>query len=116
MSGADYAARAIVSAIERIRQRYVLQLFVTGATPRSVLAIQNVRALCEKHLPGRYDLEVVDLYQQPRMAEGENILAAPTLVKKAPLPARRFVGDMSDTPRLLAGLELLHTGEPPSAV
>lgn len=85
---------------------YVLRLFVTGMTLRSTRAIENVRRICEEYLAGRYDLEVIDLYQQPALATGEQIIAAPTLVKKRPLPLRRVIGDMSSTERVLAGLDL----------
>lgn len=68
--------------------------------------MSNVRAVCEAHLAGRYDLEVIDLHQRPALARREQIVAAPTLVKKHPLPLRRIIGDMSDTARLLAGLDL----------
>jgi circadian clock protein KaiB len=87
-------------------ERYVLYLFVTGATPRSTRAIQNLSSLCEKHLKGRYELKVVDLYQEPDQAAGEGIIAAPTLIKKLPLPLRRFIGDLSDAEQLLIGLEI----------
>ena len=87
-------------------ERYVLRLYVTGMTPRSERAIQNVRAICDEHLQGRYELEVIDVYQQPVLAKGEQIIAAPTLIKKLPLPLRRIIGDMSDTERVLIGLDL----------
>lgn len=87
--------------------RYVLRLYVTGLTPRSTRAIENVRTICETHLHGRYELEVVDIYQEPRAASTEQILAAPTLIKKLPLPLRRVIGDMSDRERVLVGLDLL---------
>ena len=86
--------------------RYVLRLFVSGMTPRSTRAVQNVRAICEKHLQGRYDLEVIDIYQQPTLARGEQIIAAPTLVKKSPAPLRYIIGDLSSTERVLRGLDL----------
>jgi circadian clock protein KaiB len=86
--------------------RFVLRLYVTGMTPRSALAIENVRVICEEHLHGRYELEVVDLYQQPALARSEQILAAPTLIKELPLPLRRLLGDMSDHDRVLVGLDL----------
>jgi circadian clock protein KaiB len=86
--------------------RYVLRLYVTGMTPRSTRAIENIRAICEQHLQGRYDLEVIDVYQQPTLAKGEQIIAAPTLIKKLPLPLRRVIGDMSNTERVLLGLDL----------
>ena len=86
--------------------RYVLRLYVTGMTPRSIRAVQNVRAICEEHLQGHYDLEVIDIYQQPTLAEGEQIIATPTLIKKLPLPLRKVIGDMSSTERVLLGLDL----------
>ncbi len=85
---------------------YVLRLYVAGVTPRSTRAIENLRNICEEHLAGRYDLEVIDIYQQPTLAEGEQIIAAPTLVKKLPLPLRKFIGDMSNIDRILVGLDL----------
>jgi circadian clock protein KaiB len=87
-------------------ERYVLRLYVTGMTPRSTRAVENVRTICEEHLHGRYDLEVVDIYQQPTLAKGEQIIAAPTLVKKLPLPLRRVIGDLSSRERVLVGLDL----------
>ena len=87
-------------------ERYVLRLYVTGMTPRSTRAVENVRTICEEHLHGRYDLEVIDIYQQPTLAKGEQIIAAPTLVKKLPLPLRRIIGDLSNTDRVLLGLDL----------
>jgi len=89
------------------RARYKLTLYVTGTTPRSQTALVNVRRLCETELHGRYDLEVVDLCKDPALAADEFIIAAPTLVKRQPLPERRFIGDMSQTDRLREGLQLL---------
>jgi len=86
--------------------RYVLRLYVAGTTPRSLRAITNIKAICEEHLKGRYDLEVIDLYQQPKLAESEQIVAAPTLIKKLPAPLRKLVGDLSDSERTLVGLDL----------
>lgn len=85
---------------------YVLRLYVTGATANSKRAIENVKALCDTYLEGRYDLQVVDVYQQPLLLAGEQIVAAPTLVRKLPLPIRKLVGDMSNTARVLVGLDL----------
>jgi circadian clock protein KaiB len=90
-------------------ERYVLRLYITGTTPQSVRAIANVKKLCEDHLCDRYELEVIDLYQQPQLAQGEQIIAAPTLIKKLPLPLRRIIGDMSRTERVLVGLDLRKT-------
>jgi circadian clock protein KaiB len=87
-------------------ERYILRLYITGMTPQSVRAIANVKKICEEHLQGRYELDVVDLYQQPQLAKGEQIIAAPTLIKKLPHPLRRIIGDMSKTERVLVGLDL----------
>ena len=84
----------------------MLRLYVSGTTPRSLTAVSNIKKICEEHLQGRYDLEVVDIYQQPTLAKGEQIIAAPTLIKKLPLPLRKFIGDMADRERILVGLEL----------
>ena len=101
------AELAIEQAAAEMKQaRYTLRLYVTGTTPRSNRAIVNIRKICEEHLAGRYELEVVDIYQQPVLAEGEQIIAAPTLIKSLPLPLRRFIGDMSNTERILVGLDL----------
>jgi circadian clock protein KaiB len=87
-------------------EKYVLRLYITGMTPRSTRAIESIRNLCEAHLQGRYELEIVDIYQKPTLLQGEQIIAAPTLIKKLPLPLRRLVGDLSDTERVLVGLDL----------
>jgi circadian clock protein KaiB len=86
--------------------RFVLRLYVTGATARSTRAIANLRQFCEQHLSDRYELEVIDLYQQPELAAGEQLIAAPTLIKRLPLPLRRLVGDLSNQQRMMAGLDL----------
>jgi circadian clock protein KaiB len=85
---------------------YILCLYVTGMSPRSAEAYANIRAICEKHLHGRYDLEVVDIYKQPSSARDEQIIAAPTLVKRLPVPLKRLVGDLSREDRVLMGLGL----------
>ena len=95
----------------KTKGQYVLRLYVTGATPRSVRAIENIRKICEEHLKGRYELEIVDIYQQPTLAKGEQIIAAPTLIRKLPPPLRRFIGDLSDTERVLLGLDIRPTQE-----
>jgi len=87
-------------------EKYLLKLYVTGMTPRSQRAIENIRAICDEHLNGRYSLEIVDIYQHPNLAEGEQIIAAPTLIKYLPEPLRRIVGDLSHTDRVLLGLDL----------
>jgi circadian clock protein KaiB len=86
--------------------KYLLRLYVAGITPRSTRALMNIRKICEEHLQGRYQLKVIDVYQQPTLAKGEQIIAAPTLIKHLPAPLRRFVGDMSNTERILVGLDL----------
>jgi circadian clock protein KaiB len=89
------------------KDKYTLRLYISGITPRSTTAIERIRRMCEDHLKGRYDLEVVDIYQQPLLAREEQIIAAPTLIKKLPLPLRRIIGDMSNEDKLLVGLDLL---------
>ncbi len=85
---------------------YQLSLYVTGSTPKSAQAILTITQLCEQYLSGHYDLEVVDIYQQPERARLEQIIAAPTLVKKLPLPLRRLIGNLSNRERVLGGLDL----------
>ena len=85
---------------------YCLRLYVTGATPKSQRAIENIRTICEEHLKGRYELEVIDIYQQPSLVKGDQIIAAPTLIKRLPAPLRRLVGDLSNKERVLLGLDL----------
>ena len=87
-------------------QFYTLRLYIIGSSPQSVRAIMNIKNICEVHLQGRYELEVIDLYQQPQLAKGEQIIASPTLIKNLPLPLRRIIGDMSNEERVLVGLDL----------
>lgn len=93
------------------KDRYILRLYITGTTSRSVLAITNLKKICEEYLEGRYELEVVDLYQKPNLAKGDQIIAAPTLIKKLPLPFRRIIGDMSNKEKVLLGLDLREVKE-----
>jgi len=86
--------------------KYVLRLYVAGITPKSTRAIENIKRICEEVLHGRYELEIIDVYQQPELAETEQIIAAPTLIKKLPLPLRRVIGDLSDKERVVVGLDL----------
>jgi len=102
----DLAAFEAAATAAQDTAHYVLRLYVTGTTPHSTRAIVNIRKICEQHLQGRYTLEVVDISRHPALAEGEQIIAAPTLIKKLPLPLRRFIGDMSQTERILLGLDL----------
>ena len=87
-------------------RRYIMSLFVTGSTPRSLRAIQNIRALCEERLYGCYELRVIDIYQHPEQIKSEQIVVTPTLVKKLPLPLRKLIGDLSNKDRLLLGLDI----------
>jgi circadian clock protein KaiB len=87
-------------------KEYVLRLYIAGTTARSSRAVANIKEICETSLKNRYDLEVIDIYQQPVLMKGDQIIAAPTLVKKLPHPLRKFIGDMSDTKRILVGLDL----------
>jgi len=102
----DLAAFEAAATAAPDTAHYVLRLYVTGTTPHSTRAIVNIRKICEQHLRGRYVLKVVDISRHPTLAEGEQIIAAPTLIKKLPLPQRRFIGDMSQTERILLGLDL----------
>jgi circadian clock protein KaiB len=86
--------------------KYVLKLYITGATPSSARSIRNIKKICEEYLKDRYELEVVDIYQQPVLTRGEQIIAAPTLVKKLPHPLRKLIGDLSDTEKVLLGLDI----------
>jgi len=94
------------AAIRQKTAKYLLRLYVTGTTGKSVRAIQNVRRICEEHLKGVYDLEVVDIYKNLPLAKGDQIIAAPTLIKRLPAPLRRLIGDMSDEQRVLVGLDI----------
>ena len=94
------------AAARSLSDTYVLRLYVTGMTQRSLQAISSIKAICDEYLTGRYDLEMIDIYQHPSLALGEQIIAAPTLIKKLPAPLRRLVGDLSDKQRVLLGLDL----------
>lgn len=99
------ATRHYESTLQKPKEdRYILRLYLAGATPASQRAIENVKRLCERHLRGRYQLEVIDIYQQPELARAVEIVAAPTLIKELPLPLHRFIGDMSKVERVLLGL------------
>ena len=98
--------KVTTAAREAASSRYILKLYVAGRSPRSVNAIANIKKLCEAKLQGRYVLEVIDLYQQPQLAQGEQIIAVPTLIRKLPSPLRRIIGDMSNAERVLVGLDI----------
>lgn len=102
----DDAAALTRAAKAQTKAHYLLKLYVAGVTPKSDVAIRSVTAICETHLNGRYDLEIIDIYQQPTLAKGEQILAVPTLIKKLPLPLRKLVGDMANQDKVLVGLDL----------
>jgi circadian clock protein KaiB len=87
-------------------QSYSLRLYVAGQTPKSLLAFKNLKQICEQHLLGRYDIEIVDLLENPQLARGDQILAVPTLVRRLPEPIKKIIGDLSNTERVLVGLDL----------
>ena len=93
------------------RAKYILRLYVTGSSTHSMRAVHNLKKICEEHLPD-YDLEVIDIYENPTAAREEQIIAAPTLVKKLPRPLRKFVGDLSNTQKILIGLDIYKRQEP----
>ncbi len=90
-------------------ERYLLRLYVTGTTPKSARAIKNIKAICEEKLAGRYELEVIDIYQQKEGIKTDQIVVAPTLVRTLPLPVRKLLGDLSDRERVLVGLDIIPT-------
>ena len=92
------------------RAKYIFRLYVTGSTSRSLKAVYNLRKLCEEYLPDAYELEVIDIYKHPEIAREEQIIAAPTLVKELPRPIRKFVGDLSNTQKVLIGLDITSAG------
>ena len=96
-------ARSVPSQIE---ETYLLRLYVAGQTPKSILAFRNLKQICEEHLHGRYEIEVIDLIENPQLAQGDQILAVPTLVRRLPEPIKKIIGDLSNTDRVLVGLDL----------
>ena len=109
------ATEAFEKALKRSPLRgakYILRLYVTGSSARSLKAVQNLKKICEEHFPDDYDLEVIDIYEDPQAARDEQIIAAPTLVKKLPQPLRKFVGDLSNTQKILVGLDIYKRQEP----
>lgn len=98
--------------VESKDQHYVLQLFVAGTTPNSLRAIQNVRLICEEQLPGRHELEVIDIYQHAGHLPAGQVVVAPTLVRQNPLPVRKLVGDLTSCNRILEGLEIISSPTP----
>ena len=98
--------RVLTGKEEPVLPAYKFRLFVTGSTPNSLRAINNLQRICEAHLAGRYSLEIVDVYQQPAVAQSEQIIALPLLIRKMPLPERKLIGDLSETERVLNALGL----------
>lgn len=92
--------------IKNDNETWHLRLYVAGQTPKSVTALKNLKLYCEEHLKGKYEIEIVDLLENPQLAEGDQILAIPTLVRKMPQPIRKIIGDLSDTEQVLVGLDL----------
>lgn len=102
-----FATETFEKAVSRLGEGIsVLRLYVAGMTPRSVRAIANLTSVCEEYLPGRYNLEVIDIYQQTSLGKDEQIIAAPTLIKKLPLPVRKLIGDLSNKENVLIGLDI----------
>ncbi|OIO68074.1 MAG: circadian clock protein KaiB [Zetaproteobacteria bacterium CG12_big_fil_rev_8_21_14_0_65_55_1124] len=87
-------------------KHFILKLYIAGQSPKSINAIANIKTICEENLHGRYELEVIDLYERPQLAQGDQIIALPTLIRKLPPPLRRIIGDLSDTGRVLVGLDI----------
>ena len=102
------AGNALEKALQDTRDKhYLLRLYVTGTSPRSIRAIGNIKNICEENLKGRYELEIIDVYQQPDIATDKMIIALPTLVKELPQPLRRLIGDLSNKKQVLAGLDII---------
>ncbi len=107
-NNANSATEAFEKALkDKSGKHYVLRLYVTGSTSKSVRAVRNIKKICDEHLGGRYELEVVDVYQQPGEAKREGIVATPTLVKRLPPPLKKFIGDLSDLKQVLVGLDIV---------
>ena len=90
----------------KVRKQWALRLYVAGMTARSAAAFANLKKICEEHMPGQYSIEVIDLVKNPKLAGGDQIIAVPTLVRKLPMPVRKIIGDLSNTERVLVGLDL----------
>jgi circadian clock protein KaiB len=107
-SGYKNSAEEFEKALRaRSDENYTLRLFVSGMTPKSMRAIENLKRICEEHLTGRYDLEIIDIYQRPELAKDAQLITAPTLVKQLPPPLRRLIGDLSSTEKVLVALDLV---------
>lgn len=106
MSGGGTSSEVRADGTPAPRARFELRLYVAGQTPKSMRAIENLRRVCEEHMAGRYSIELIDLLENPQLAQGDQIIAVPTLVRKLPQPIRKIIGDLSDTERVLVGLQL----------
>jgi circadian clock protein KaiB len=95
-----------LTRIKRSSKSYELRLYVAGQTPKSLAAFANLKKICEEHLAGQYEIEVIDLLKHPQLASGDQILAIPTLVRKLPQPIKKIIGDLSNTERVLVGLDI----------
>lgn len=104
-------ARTYTFKMDSTEEIYELRLYVAGQTPKSVTAFSNLKRYCEEHLKGRYKIEVIDLLKNPQLAEGDQILAIPTLVRKVPVPIRKIIGDLSNEERVLVGLDIRPIGK-----
>ncbi|MDZ8052767.1 MAG: circadian clock KaiB family protein [Aulosira sp. ZfuVER01] len=107
IEGDDWAKSFEDAIANQDRQNYYLRLYIAGTTPRSIRALENLKLLCENYLQGRYELEVIDVYQSAQQIGTDNIVAIPTLIKELPLPLRRMIGDLSNTEKVLLGLDLV---------
>lgn len=113
-AGPTHVQQDIRRPSEGLLARYILKLYITGASPRAHFAIENLRRICDEELAGEYDLDVIDVLERPEVAEEDRILATPTLIKQLPPPLRRVIGDLSDKQKVLLGLELRAVSNPPS--
>lgn len=100
------SSRTAPKATENPAKKWLLKLYVAGARPKSQTAFANLKRICEQHMPGEYEIEIIDLLERPQLAKGDQILAVPTLVRRLPEPIRKIIGDLSDTERVLVGLDL----------
>jgi len=97
---------------ERTEKEWTLRLYIAGKTPRAIAALENLQNICNEHLAGRYEIEVIDLLENPTLARGDQIIALPTLVRKLPRPVRKIIGDLSNKERVLVGLDIREAGRP----
>jgi len=107
MNDTDRGRESFAGPPDDSGEKYLFKLYVTGAAPSSMRAVVNVRKFCETYLAGRFEMEIIDIFKEPQVAKSAQLIAAPTLVKEFPLPVRRFIGDMSKTEKLLAGLDIV---------